>query len=211
MDSARVNGPSPLPRHVRRVYPTGERFLQNSSRVKRVLVERYFFFFPIPRRITPIIPLGLLDWSNDWETCRFLYLYVENISRVIKNKVYIIAVSSDLTLERKRGSWFIQRLVLILLDWCLPAISDKRCKYIYREMCRFAFIHVCWEDSWKFELSRITYIRYSWRDTIEEKTDDLDLFNSLYFYVIDVYLQHTMKSGVYRETNRFAFIHWKVT
>lgn len=56
MDSARVNGPSPLPRHVRRVYPTGERFLQNSSHVKRVLVERYFFFFPIPRRITPIIP-----------------------------------------------------------------------------------------------------------------------------------------------------------
>lgn len=56
MDSARVNGPSPLPRHVRRVYPTGERFLQNSSRVKRVLVERYIFFFPIPRRIIPIIP-----------------------------------------------------------------------------------------------------------------------------------------------------------
>lgn len=75
MDSARVNGPSPLPRHVRRVYPTGERFLQNSSRVKRVLVERYFFFFPIPRRITPIIPPGLLDWSRiigkrvDFYTC----------------------------------------------------------------------------------------------------------------------------------------------
>lgn len=66
MDSARVNGPSPLPRHVRRVYPTGERFLQNSSRVKRVLVERYFFFFPIPRRITPIIPPpGLVEWLGN--------------------------------------------------------------------------------------------------------------------------------------------------
>ena len=66
MDSARVNGPSPLPRHVRRVYPTGERFLQNSSHVKRVLVERYFFFFPIPRRITPIIPPpGLVEWLGN--------------------------------------------------------------------------------------------------------------------------------------------------
>lgn len=66
MDSARVNGPSPLPRHVRRVYPTGERFLQNSSRVKRVLVERYIFFFPIPRRIIPIIPPpGLVEWLGN--------------------------------------------------------------------------------------------------------------------------------------------------
>lgn len=86
MDSARVNGPSPLPRHVRRVYPTGERFLQNSSHVKRVLVERYFFFFPIPRRITPIIPPGLLDWSRiigkrvDFYTCT-LKIYLE-LSRI---------------------------------------------------------------------------------------------------------------------------------
>lgn len=76
MDSARVNGPSPLPRHVRRVYPTGGRFPQNSSHVKRVLVERFFSSsHPQELHLDPVIPPGFVVGCESRvrrETCRSL-------------------------------------------------------------------------------------------------------------------------------------------
>lgn len=76
MDSARVNGPSPLPRHVRRVYPTGGHFPQNSSHVKRVLVERFFSSsHPQELHLDPVIPPGFVVGCESRvrrETCRSL-------------------------------------------------------------------------------------------------------------------------------------------
>lgn len=92
MDSARVNGPSPLPRHVRRVYPTGGRFPQNSSHVKRSR-RKVFFFLPSPRITSrpgnSTRVRGSLRITRSSGNVSIFNSYVEKIYRVIKNKVYI--------------------------------------------------------------------------------------------------------------------------
>lgn len=115
MDSARVNGPSPLPRHVRRVYPTGGRFPQNSSHVKRVLVERFFSSsHPQELHLDPVIPPGFVVGCESRvrrETCRSLTHTLKRYIELSRIKF----IYKLFRVGRKRRSRFIR-----LLDRCLP-------------------------------------------------------------------------------------------
>lgn len=100
----------PPSRHVRRVYPTGGRFPQNSSHVKRVLVERFFSSsHPQELHLDPVIPPGFVVGCESRvrrETCRSLTHTLKRYIELSRIKF----IYKLFRVGRKRRSRFIRLL-----------------------------------------------------------------------------------------------------